>query len=132
MAFQSMAPVVFSRYLTVRARRTVMSTAFAALLIWQAAALYTSPAHAAENSLADFPLVVHCEGNRVLHFYYLSKINPDGIAVYLTPGRQGGTISIDGAAKRVVEGVTGTCSGKTLEQIRSAGQAYECSPPRIE
>ena len=88
------------------------------------AAVANSDARAAEVSFADFPFLVACEVGGVQHAYYLSRIGRDGVAVYLTPAGQAGTITLSGSAKQVGGEVQSTCSGKNLEQLRSAGQAY--------
>src|SRR4029079_6392933 len=85
---------------------------------------YDSRAHAAEGLFLDFPFLVHCELSGVDRASYLSRIDADGVAVYLTPDNQAGTITIKGKAEPVGGDWAGTCSGKTLEQLRSTGQAY--------
>ncbi len=43
----------------------------------------------------------------------------------MTLAGQAGTITLDGMPKRVADtGTPSSCSGKTLQQLRSAGQAY--------
>lgn len=115
-------------YFLLKPRGKIMGTAFVALVLLQPMTFSTSSANAGEGSFGSFPFAVHCEGNGIHRFFYLSKIGPDGVAVYMTPDRQAGTISIDGTAKRILDEVAGTCSGKTLEQLRSAGQAYDMQP----
>lgn len=89
------------------------------------AGMYSLEAHAQNGSFEDFPFLVRCELNGVIHAYYLSKIGPDGVAVYITPDNQAGTITIRGKAEPVGGDWSGSCAGKTLEQLRSAGQAYD-------
>jgi hypothetical protein len=121
MGFRSMAHFVSGQASCVQARGIVMRTAIVAVVFWQSAA----QAYASEPSFGAFPFLVHCEGRGIHRFYYLSKIGADGVAVYLSPDRQGATITVGGKAERVVAGQTGTCAGKTLEQLRSAGQTYD-------
>ena len=96
---------------------------FAGLTLLLLAALANSDARAAEVSFADFPFLIACEAGGTQHAYYLSRIGGDGVAVYLTPA-QAGMITLSGNAKKLGGDVQGTCSGKNLEQLRSAGQAY--------
>jgi hypothetical protein len=82
-------------------------------------------AHAKDVSLTDFPFLVHCVADGIDHAYYLSKISKDGVAVYLSPDNLAGKVTINGAAEPAMGGEgPGNCSGKTLEQLRSAGQAF--------
>jgi hypothetical protein len=97
---------------------------FAGLTLLLLAALANSDARAAEVSFADFPFLIACEAGGTQHAYYLSRIGRDGAAVYMTPARQAGMITLSGNAKQVGGDVRSTCSGKNLEQLRSAGQAY--------
>lgn len=79
---------------------------------------------AAEPSFIDFPYLVHCELNGVDRAYYLSSIDTQGVAVYVTPENQAGTITIHGKAQAIGGEWSGSCSGKTLEQLKAAGQAF--------
>ena len=108
----------------MRACGVAVRTAFAVIPLSQFAVIYNYQAHASEASFDDFPFMVHCEVKGVDHAFYLSKIGTDGVAVYITPGRLAGTVTIDGKSKPVGANGPGSCSGKTLEQLRSAGQAY--------
>ena len=106
-------------------RRAVRSTAFVGIALLQFACAHIFGAYAAEGSFDDFPFLVHCEVSGVHRAFYLSRIGPDGVAVYLTPDRQAGTITIRGKAEPVGGEWSGSCSGKTLEQLRTSGQAYD-------
>ena len=101
-----------------------MATACAAIALSHLAMPNNFRAHAQEGSFDDFPFMVRCEVSGAHHAFYLSKIDPDGVAVYMTPDRRAGTVTIDGKAQPVGGSGPGSCSGKTLEQLRSAGQAY--------
>lgn len=83
------------------------------------------PAHAQDLSFKDFPYVVYCEYEGVARAFYFSRLGGDGIAVYLTPDRQAGTITIDGVARRIGGDQSGTCADKTLDELRSSGQAFD-------
>ena len=112
--FQSMAYVASWRNPRVRA-------AFAAIALSQFAAI----AHSSEGSFDDFPFLVHCEVSGLHRAFYLSTISQDGVAVYISPDRLAGTITVRGKADPVGADGSGSCAGKTLEQLRSTGQAYD-------
>ena len=118
-----MASVTVWQNPRAKTRWMFVTTTFAAIAMSQLAG-YDFRAHAAEGSFLDFPFLVHCELSGVDRAYYLSRIDPDGVAVYLTPDNQAGTITIKGKAEPVGGDWAGSCSGKTLEQLRSTGQAY--------
>ena len=109
----------------LKARWLFTGTVFATIAQSSLAGIYSPEAHAQEGSFEDFPFLVRCELSGVIHAYYLSKIGPDGVAVYITPDNQAGTITIRGKAEPVGGDWSGSCAGKTLEQLRSAGQAYD-------
>ena len=101
------------------------------LIGWAAfASLSLSPfmslpgAEAAEASFIDFPFMVNCELNGVDRAYYLARIDTDGVALYISPDNKAGTITIEGTAKPIGGAWSGSCSGKTLEELKSAGQAF--------
>jgi hypothetical protein len=98
---------------------------FVAIAQSSLAGMCSPSAHAQEASFEDFPVLVRCELGGVVRAYYLSKIDPDGAAVYMSPDNQAGTITITGKATPVGGEWSGSCSGKTLEQLRTAGQAYD-------
>ena len=79
---------------------------------------------AAEASFIDFPFMVNCELNGVDRAYYLARIDTDGVALYISPDNKAGTITIEGTAKPIGGDWSGSCSGKTLEELKSAGQAF--------
>ena len=90
------------------------------------ASLYPSASvHALDFSFKDFPYLIYCESEGIAHAFYFSKLGADGIAIYLTPDRQAGMITIDGVGRRVGGDQSGTCSNKTLDDLRSSGQAYD-------
>ncbi len=82
-------------------------------------------ARAQEPAFAAFPYLIFCEFEGIDHAYYFSRLDPDGRATYMTPDRQVGVISIDGVAERIGGDRPGTCSDKTLDDLRAAGQAFD-------
>ena len=84
-----------------------------------------TPAGAQDFSFKDFPYLIYCESEGIAHAFYFSKLSPDGIAIYLTPDRQAGMITIEGVGHRVGGEQSGSCSDKTLDDLRSSGQAYD-------
>jgi hypothetical protein len=109
----------------MKARWLFTGTVFAVIAQSSLACMYSPEAHAQEGSFEDFPFLVRCELSGIVRAYYLSKIGPDGIAVYITPDNQAGTITMRGKAEPVGGDWSGSCAGKTLEQLRSAGQEYD-------
>lgn len=84
-----------------------------------------SAATAADTTFSDFPFMVHCRHDQIDRAFYLSKIGPDGVAIYISPDRQAGIITIDGPAKPLGGEWSGICSGKTIKQLRTDGQAFD-------
>lgn len=82
-------------------------------------------AHSQEISFKDFPFLIYCEAQGVDRAFYFSRLGADGVAIYLTPDNQAGTITIDGVARRVGGEQTGSCADKTIDDLRSSGQAYD-------
>jgi hypothetical protein len=109
----------------MKARWIFAGAVFATIAHSSLVGMYSPEAHAQAGSFDDFPFLVRCELSGVIHAYYLSKIGPDGVAVYLTPDNRAGTITIRGKAEPVGGDWSGSCVGKTLEELRSAGQTYD-------
>jgi hypothetical protein len=105
-------------------RDSLARISLAAVVGAGAFSVYWSGAHAAEP-LDKFPFVITCEYKGMHHAYYLSRLDAGGVATYITPDRLAGTISVDGTAKASGESKVGTCLGKTLEELRSSGQARD-------
>lgn len=84
-----------------------------------------TPILAQDLSFKDFPYLVYCEVQGVAKAFYFSKLGADGVAIYLTPDRQAGTVTIDGVARRVGGEQSGSCAGKKLDDLRTSGQAYD-------
>lgn len=76
-------------------------------------------------SLNDFPFMVHCENSGLERAYYLAKVDPNGVAVYISPDRQAGFVTVNGPAQPVGGDGSGSCAGKTLQQLKDAGQAFD-------
>jgi len=85
---------------------------------------HTAPARAEPASFADFPVVIYCEYSGTTSAYYFSRLTR-GNAIYLTPDRKAGMITIDGSAQRIGGHRAGSCLGKTLKDLRAAGQAFD-------
>ena len=98
-------------------------TTFVAVNIALLAAVVSFQVRAA--SLSDFPFMVHCEHSGINRVFYLAKVDPDGVAVYISPDRQAGTVTIDGPAKPVGGDGSGDCVGKTIQQLRDSGKAFD-------
>src|SRR5688572_24807650 len=84
-----------------------------------------TPTVAQELSYKDFPYLIYCEFQGIDHAFYFSRLGADGVAIYLTPDRQAGMITIDGVGNRVGGEQSGTCSNKTLDDLRLSRQAYD-------
>ena len=95
-----------------------------AIAISQFTIIVDSESYAADSLFSDFPYLVLCELSGVNRAFYFAKIGPDGVAVYIAPDGAAGTITIAGKASPVGGEWSGSCSGKTLAQLRSTGQAY--------
>ena len=80
---------------------------------------------AVDVSHRDFPFLIYCQYQGTDHAYYFSQLGEDGRAIYLTPDRQAGIITIDGVAERVGGERPGSCMDKTLSELRSSGQAFD-------
>lgn len=86
--------------------------------------LFTTPSFAAEP-FQHFPLVISCEHKGSYHAFYFTRLLQDGTATYVASDKIAGTITLKGEAKAVGSPSGGSCVGKTLEQLRSAGQTYD-------
>jgi hypothetical protein len=90
--------------------------------------LGTLPVGAQEASFVDFPFLVHCNVNGFDRAFYLGRISPDGVALYVSPENQAATITITGKAEPIGVVGSGDCAGKTLEQLRSQGVSFYLRP----
>jgi hypothetical protein len=82
-------------------------------------------AQAQQPSFRDFPYIIFCEYKQITSAYYFSQLQPDGHAIYMTQERQVGVITLDGVAERIDGDRPGSCQGKTLDELRAAGQAFD-------
>lgn len=90
------------------------------------ATVYASPTRAGDVSFKDFPYLIYCHYSGSDHAFYFSRLDDDGIAVYMTPDKlAAGMITVSGVAQKVGGDPSGTCGDKTLEELRSAGQAFD-------
>ncbi len=90
----------------------------AALLI---GAIGSSRAEAADQNIT-VPQVIICGWDGVQNFAYLDRIDADGAATYMTPSRKFTTVSKGGVVTQRGQAVLGSCAGKSLEELRAAGQ----------
>lgn len=84
-----------------------------------------STAQTKHDLFDDFPFAIACEYKNTQHAFYLSRVAHNGTATYVASDKIAGTISIDGTAKAVGGPTGGSCVGKTIEQLRAAGQAHD-------
>lgn len=82
-------------------------------------------AEAQQPSFRDFPYVIYCEYSQITNAYYFSRLGADGRAIYMTPDRQVGTISLTGVAERISGEQPGSCRDKTLSDLRKEGRAFD-------
>ncbi|RCW77127.1 hypothetical protein [Phyllobacterium bourgognense] len=109
----------------VKVRGLVSFRSVLALALSLLSTIFSPQALAKDISFTAFPFLVNCEVSGVHHAYYLSKIGADGVAIYISPDNLAGRVTINGAAEPAMGGEgPGNCSGKTLEELRSAGQAF--------
>jgi len=102
----------------VRPRFGTMTVAIAAAFV-VAATLNGTQTLAQDATFKDFPYLIYCQYKGIDHAYYFSQLDPDGRAIYITPDRQAGTITLHGVAQRVGGDQAGTCSNKTLDDLRA-------------
>jgi hypothetical protein len=110
-----------------RMRGLVVGTAFTAIALSPFMPIYNSHAHAGQAS-DNFPFLIFCEFDGIIHSLYLSRVQPDGLAVYATPDKQSSLtiiITQEGRAEPVGGDWAGSCKGKTLRQLRAAGQVHD-------
>jgi hypothetical protein len=81
-------------------------------------------AQGAKGPLDQFPIIVTCKLKDTFQVFQLVRITQDGTATYLASDRIAGTITLTGRAKAVGDDSGGDCVGKTLHELRAAGQAY--------
>ena len=79
---------------------------------------------AAGDADITHPIVIVCELKGAQHFLYLDKIAADGTATYMTPSGLFANVAADGVVSRGGQAVEGACAGRTLEELRAAGQTF--------
>lgn len=86
------------------------------------AILGASTAAIAQNSstIGHLPLALICAKEGVTAIAYLSRVNADGSAIYMTPTDIFVAVSSAGVVDNRADG---SCSGKTLAELRESGQA---------
>jgi len=110
--------------------RGIMRAVFAVMAMPQLSDIFIAETNAAESPLVDFPYLVICELNGVQRAFYFTKLGPDGVAVYIAPDGPAGTITIAGKAAAVGGDWSGSCSGKTLANLRASGQTFYAQPQK--
>jgi hypothetical protein len=87
--------------------------------------LFTPQAMAETPTFRDFPYLIFCEYKGITSAYYFSQLYSDGRAIYMTHESQIGVITLNGVAERVDGERPGSCQGKTLDELRAGGQAFD-------
>ncbi len=82
-------------------------------------------AQAEQPIFRDFPYIIFCEYKQITSAYYFSQLQPDGRAIYMTQEQQVGVITLNGVAERIDGERPGSCQGKTLDELRTEGQAFD-------
>jgi hypothetical protein len=116
-------PSIF-RVLYVKPTKMYLAISVTIVSILPFTTISVSETHASEP-FEEFPFVITCEYKGLHQAFYLSRLDSDGVATYINPSRRAGTISVYGTAKASGETIGGSCLGKTLEQLRASGQAYD-------
>ena len=104
-----------------RASRTHLACAAAVLA---ASVIGTATTASAQDSatIGSLPHALFCGKEGVTVVGYLARVNADGSAIYMSPS----DILVEVSAKGVVDNRSGgTCSGKTLAELRDNGQARD-------
>jgi hypothetical protein len=111
---------------TVFRPRRLASTLLASMMPF--AVLPVSMVQADDTVFQKFPVLIQCKLNETYHAFYISRVSQAGIATYVASERIGGTITLDGKAKAVGVKGGGSCVGKTLNELRASGQAFDLKP----
>jgi hypothetical protein len=87
-------------------------------------AIAPGPSAAGEANITHPHLIV-CDLKGARYFLYLNRIDTDGTATYMTPTKQVLKVTAGGVLSRGGQvGAEGNCIGKTLEELRAAGQTF--------
>lgn len=86
--------------------------------------LGTSSAAIAEEpaDIGQLPHALICSNGGVTVVGYLTRVNGDGVSVYMTLSGITVTVSPEG---KVAERSSSSCSGKSLDELRDLGQTRE-------
>jgi hypothetical protein len=104
----------------------MMTRALAASIVFIVASSPVFVTEARSAQITDkFPFLITCEYKGMVHAFYLSRVDAEGVATYVTPSRLAGTISVGGTAKALGEPSGGSCLDKTLDELRASGQALD-------
>ncbi|KWV47709.1 hypothetical protein AS026_13120 [Rhizobium altiplani] len=76
-----------------------------------------------QTPLDEFPFIVMCKVKSSYLAFHLSRVTKDHTAIYLASDNIVGKITLHGHAEAVNGAGGGDCLGKTLDQLRSSGQA---------
>ena len=76
---------------------------------------------ASADQNVTYPQIIICGKSGIRYFAYLDRIGSDGVATYITPSGQSATIS-EGRVVRSKGAAAGSCAGKTIDELREAGQ----------
>ena len=94
----------------------------AAVLAVSAISTPTTATAQNDTTIGNLPHARICAKDGVTVVGYLTRINADGSAVYMSPSG----ILVEVSAEGVVDNrAGGTCSGKSLAELRDSGQARE-------
>ncbi len=101
-------------------RKTLMiaTAIIGSFVIW-----HPGPASADEHN--NLPAVIVCSIGDKQNFAYLATIEADGTARYMTMTGSFAEVSPDKVVMRKQNQAAGDCAGKTIDELRSAGQTRE-------
>ncbi|QRM56937.1 hypothetical protein F3Y30_14330 [Sinorhizobium sp. BG8] len=85
-------------------------------------------AYAQVDPFKTFPFAITCKNKETNLVFYLSKVADSGTATYVASDGIAGTITLDGKAKAIGDEGGGSCVGKTLQELRTSGQALDIKP----
>ena len=102
----------------MRKTLTMATAVIGSFVIW-----HPNPASADEHS--TLPAVIVCSIADKQNFAYLTTIEADGTARYMTMTGSFAEVSPDQVVMRTQNQAAGDCAGKTIDELRSAGQTRE-------
>lgn len=89
-----------------------------AVLVMTLVGVTTSAIAQDHNPIGDLPQALICTSDDITAIGYLTRVNADGSAIYMAPNDIFVTVASDG---RVGNRGSGTCSGKTIDELRAIG-----------